>query len=521
MDNPAPCTATIIMAAERVLDAIGVPREDYNRGTLFARSPINGARIGKLKEADGSSAEAAIARATAAAAIWRNTLPPHRGELIRRVGERLRQHRSDLAFLTSIETGKMLQEAKSEIDFAIRLCDFAFGISSQFGAAASPPSKPYHRAMELWQPLGVTGCITPFNAPVCRFAQHAFMSIVCGNSVVWKPSERASLTALAIHSLMAQAERDFGAAPTGLVELLLGGPDIGKLVCEDFRISYLSVGASIATGRLINMKLAQRFTRATLMLAGNNAGIVCDSADLELAALAGIYGITTGSGQDFLNQRRLFVHRDVYEPLLARLRHAFKHVPVGNPLERGRVMGPLVDRQTFETMQRVLQEARNDCVRISGGDRLDVDVPHGGYYVRPAIVELPEQTQAMLRSAQVPVLFVVPIESLAHGIALTNESDAGLGAAIFTRSLPEVDHFLGVQGVDTGMAAVNTLSCATDSLVPLAGAKSSAGGRITVTEPWKMHMRRCAATINMGPAPTGPLIDIITEKVLHAAPRSA
>lgn len=466
----------IVATAGRALSVIGMSRQRYECGTLFVRSPINGARVGKLKEADGSSAEAAIARAAEAALAWRQVPYATRGTLVRLVGEQLKTCADELATLISIETGKTLVDAKAETNHAIRLCEFAFGISAQLGASATFFSKPHHRAMELWQPLGVTGCITPFNTPLSRFAQHAFVSLVCGNSVVWKPSSRASLVAVAAHELIRQVFAGFREAPEGLLELIVGGPDIGKLVCEDFRIGLLSVGASTATGRLISMKLAQRFARKTVFVPGNNAGIVCKSADLDLAALAAVYGIAMGGGQGFVNQRRLFVHGQVYDALLERLRYTFRQIKVGNPLEADTVTGPLVDRRAFESMQRLLQESRADRGRITGGNRLEEQVPAGGYYVRPALVEVPEQTTAMLRGLQCPVLFVNRIDSLEEGLALSKESEAGLGAALFTQDHAEVDHFLGVRGIDTSLATVNTLVCPVDSVSLVAGAKNTAGG---------------------------------------------
>lgn len=505
MDN----SPTVAVQADEALLAIGVPREQYANGTLFARSPINGSRIGRLQEADGATADAAIARATTAAAEWRLVPLPRRTEFVRLIANELRKYQEPLARLVTIETGKTLPEGREEVRYAINRCDNAFGLLRLLFGSTTPPEMQGNRMLETWRPLGVTACISPFNQPIAQFAAHGFTTIVCGNAVVWKPSERASLSALALRTIISHAAHEFQSAPAGLVEVLFGGRDIGKLVSEDFRIGYLHATGSTWTGRTINMKLAQRFARASMQLSSSNAAVVCPTADLNVTLNSVAYGAIMEAGQSCMNIRRLLVHANLYDALISRLGRVFARMPIGNPLQDGVAMGPLVDRAAFESMQRALQEARVDRGAILGGQHLDLPDLQNAYYVRPALVEMPEQTSVVLRETLAPILYVMRINSLEEGIALNNASDAGLASCIFTRDMMEADLFLSAVGTDTGAASVNTFSTDYDLGAPTAGAKSSAGGRISGADNWRAHMRRCAIAMNMRPDVSSPLADLV------------
>ncbi len=491
-------SSTLLARAEAALASIGVKRDAYVDGTLFVRSAIGGARIAKLREADGTSADETISRSVEASIRWRDTAPATRADLVRRIADNLRRHREDLAILLSIETGKLLPDSLAEADRAILRCDHAVGLLQASSATNNIAGSGY-RMQEAWHPLGVTGCITSFSEPVAQFAAHAFATVMCGNSVIWKPSEKASLTASAMFEIIQRTAADFPAAQ-GLFRLLVGGRDIGKLLCDDFRVSLVSAAGSMNTGRAIGLKLSQRFARSVLYLGGNNAAIVCPSADLKLALPLIVEAIIYRTGQGCGNVRRLFVHRDVYETVTNMLKTALANVPVGDPLLPDSAMGPLIDRSAFENMHRALQESKNERGRVTGGERVAATEFPAAYYVRPALVEMPAHAGPMLRETLAPILYVMQVRSLAEAIELNNATDAGLGAAIFTQEMREADLFLGAGGIDCGMASVNRCLVHDEIGLPFGGDKSSGGGRLSGTD-CTTHMRRSVVSMNLGGQP--------------------
>ena len=515
MQSPSPLAAD----ADEYLSRIGVRRDVYSDGTLFVRSAVDGSRIAKLREADGTSADAAMSRSAAAFLQWRKTGLTERANLVRLIGERLRAHAGDIAQLISIETGKLLHDSLDETEHAIARCEHAISLARQIQGRAGIPEQRLQYSYDVWHPLGVTGCITAFNSPLLQFAMHALTTVMCGNTVIWKPSSKASLSAHAVHEIVQQAVRKFGSAPDGLFELLIGGRDIGKLLCDDSRVDLVNATGSIYAGRSIGLKLAQRFARSLLQLNGNNAAIVCPSAEIDKVIPFLVEAACYSSGQSSCNLRRLFVHEDVYGETVSRLKSALDCIHAGNPLQQSSVMGPLISRTAYETMQRALQEARNERARITGGERvLNEEFPLA-YYVRPAIVEMEAQIGPMLRETLAPIVYVVPVSSTREAINLNNASDAGLASSIFTRDMTESHEFFAVSGNDCGMSSLNACNLRAEVGIPFGGNKASGGGRTAGSESWKSHVRRAVVTLNFASEPT--IAPHILKAIASAAPGDA
>ena len=496
LDADALHTVSVAHTAQYLLATLGVPSAMYSQGSLFARSPIDGSRIGKLHRSDYAGIDRTLQRAQDAAKAW-NTVPAaRRGDYIRRIGDQLRNFHEPLAQLVTIETGKALVEARREVSFAIACCDQAFASTREIGQSAIRTERNGFWIQEVWLTLGATGCISPFNRPLSHFAGLCFMSLVCGNSVVWKPSERAPLCALAMQTILASAAGDSGEVPDGLVAVLFGGRDVGKVLAEDFRLRFLDVATSIADGRLLNTKMAQSFTRGALTLGGNNAAIICRSADIAAAVNSVAASASLSGGQHAMCTRRLFVHTDIYDTFVAKLKSVFAHLRVGDPRQPSTMVGPLIDSHGFETMQRTLTIARNAGAIITGGARIDMPRHPGGYYVRPAIVEVESQGEVMLRETLSPILFVTRFENLEDALQMDAAAEAGMASAIFTHSMAEVEEFVRV--THAGMVNVNTLHASYEVEIAPAGARASGGGRLPSTASWKVFVQRCILTVNMG-----------------------
>lgn len=486
----------------RALSELGVAPDMYAEGSLFARSPVDGSRIGKLRSADHASIDQALQRAQEAADTWAHVAPGQRAEFVRRICERLRKVRDPLVRLVALETGKTLEDSYREVSFTSVCCDKAFAAAREIGQSVLRTDQTGQWLNEAWRPLGVTGCISPFNRPLTQFAGVCFTSLVCGNAVVWKPSERAPLSALALQTLIMDVAREMDEVPDDLVSLLFGGPDVGKTLAEDFRLRFLDAATSIAAGRLINTKIAQSFARGALSLGGNNAAIICASADLPAAVNALVASATLSGGQHVMCTRRVFVHRDLHDVFVDKLKKVFARLPIGDPRTPGVMMGPLIDRLAFERMQRALTAARNAGARVTGGARIDLPEHPGGYYVRPVVVEMAAQDEIALRENLVPIVFVTPFDTLTQALEMDRASEAGMASAIFSRNMSEVDQFVRV--TSCGMLNVNTLHSGYEMGIAPIGAGASAGGRLPSTSSWKVFMRRCFITMNMSSRQTAP-----------------
>jgi aldehyde dehydrogenase (NAD+) len=469
--------------ARQVLAALGVPAS----GSLASRSPIDGQAIGSVTPASRADVEAACAHASAAFLKWRLVPPPRRGELVRLLGEELRAAKEPLARLVTLEAGKIVSEGLGEVQEMIDICDFAVGLSRQLHGLTIASERSSHRMMEQWHPLGPVGVITAFNFPVAVWAWNAALALVCGDPVIWKPSEKTPLCAEAVLAMARRAVARFGDAPDGLLQVVQGGREVGEALVDDPRIALLSATGSTAMGRSVGPRVAQRFGRSLLELGGNNAMIVAPSADLNLAERAIVFAAAGTAGQRCTSLRRLIVHDSIADTLVARLRALFARLPVGDPRDTGTLVGPLIDEAAFEGMQRALE-----------GKAERVQAVAGGVYVRPAIVEVGAQEGIVLQETFAPILYVLRYGALGDALALNNSVVQGLSSSIFTNDLKEAEQFLSAAGSDCGIANVNLGPSGAEIGGAFGGEKETGGGRESGSDSWRAYMRRSTNTINYG-----------------------
>jgi aldehyde dehydrogenase (NAD+) len=484
------------MNAMQLLLDLGVRHAQFQGGALAVHSPIDGGQIGAVRAADAAAARAAVEAAHHAFLDWRMVPAPRRGELVRLFGEELRAAKEPLGRLVTIECGKILQEGLGEVQEMIDICDFAVGLSRQLYGLTIASERPGHRMMETWHPAGVCGVISAFNFPVAVWAWNAAIALVCGDSVVWKPSEKSPLTALAAHALLERAMAKFGAAPAGLSQVVIGGREAGEVLADDPRVAVLSATGSTRMGREVAPRVAARFGRAILELGGNNAAIVAPSADLDLVERAVLFAAAGTAGQRCTTLRRLIVHESIHDALVARLVAAYGRIRVGNPLEPATLVGPLIDGRAFEAMQAALAAARADGGKVHHGERVAVAGAEGGFYARPAVVEMPAQTPVVCRETFAPILYAMRYRTLDEAIALHNAVPQGLSSSIFTNDLREAETFLSAAGSDCGIANVNIGPSGAEIGGAFGGEKETGGGRESGSDSWKAYMRRATNTIN-------------------------
>lgn len=483
-----------------LLRQLGVAEADFTGGTLAACSPIDASVIAMVPVANAAAVDRALARAAAAFADWRSVPAPQRGELVRLLGEELRLHKAALAALVTLEAGKVTSEGLGEVQEMIDIADFAVGLSRQLHGLTIATERPLHRMMEQWHPLGVVGIITAFNFPVAVWAWNAALALVCGNAVVWKPSEKAPLTALAVQALFDRALARYRAAgycaPGGLAQLLIGGRDVGAALVDDARIALVSATGSTGMGRAVGPRVAARFGRSLLELGGNNAAIIAPSADLDLALRGVAFAAMGTAGQRCTTLRRLFVHDSIYDVFVTRLRAAYATVQIGDPRAAAVLVGPLIDAGAAATMDAALKAARAAGGVVHGGER--VAGPGSGNYVRPALVEMSEQAGPMVEETFAPILYILRYGSLDEAIALNNAVAQGLSSAIFTTDLREAERFLSAAGSDCGIANVNLGTSGAEIGGAFGGEKETGGGRESGSDAWRAYMRRATNSINYG-----------------------
>ncbi|MBB5753051.1 L-piperidine-6-carboxylate dehydrogenase [Prosthecomicrobium pneumaticum] len=498
----ASAAATDSLAAEvaRILTALGAAPERFTDGARIVRSPIDGSEIGRVADASPDEVAAAIGRARAAFLAWRAVPAPRRGEFVRRLGEALRAAKDDLGRLVSIEAGKIVSEGLGEVQEMIDICDFAVGLSRQLYGLTMGSERADHRLQEQWHPAGVVGVISAFNFPVAVWSWNAALAFVCGDSVVWKPSEKTPLTALAVSALVDRVIADFPEAPAGLSELVLGARDTGAALVGDARVPVVSATGSTAMGRIVGRAVADRFGRAILELGGNNASIVAPSADLDLALRAIAFGAMGTAGQRCTTLRRLIVHESVYDRLVPRLIEVYRSVRIGDPLEEGVLVGPLIDAAAIAGMEKALAAASAAGGTVHGGGRAAVAGLEGGHYVRPALVEMPAQTGPVIEETFAPILYVLRYSTFEEAIALQNGVPQGLSSSIFTTDMREADRFLSALGSDCGIANVNMGTSGAEIGGAFGGEKETGGGRESGSDAWKAYMRRMTSAINYGSA---------------------
>jgi aldehyde dehydrogenase (NAD+) len=498
-----PQTAAIATEVHEILAGLGVSNSGYTGGGLIARTPITGEVLAHVPRVSAHDAERRIATANEAAKQWRSVPAPKRGELIRLLGEELRLALPTLGRLVTIESGKLLSEGLGEVQEMIDVCTFAAGLSRQLAGLTIPSERPNHRMMETWHPLGVVGVISAFNFPVAVWSWNAALALVCGNAVVWKPSEKTPLTALATQAIFERAAAKFVAAtstaiPEGLSTLLIGGAAVGEALVGSPLVPLVSATGSTAMGRAVGPKLAARFARAILELGGNNAAIVCPSADLNLTLRAVAFSAMGTAGQRCTTMRRLIVHESVYDALVPQLKRVYGSVVVGDPREAGTLVGPLIDEQAYSAMQQALASAKKDGAAITGGERVAFGDSDEAFYVRPALAEITGQTEVVRHETFAPILYVMKYRELDEAIALQNGVPQGLSSSIFTTDLREAERFLSARGSDCGIANVNIGTSGAEIGGAFGGEKETGGGRESGSDAWKQYMRRATNTINYG-----------------------
>lgn len=479
---------------DELLSKLGVRSELHRNGPLTVFSPIDGSEIANLQTNSATEVLTAISQGEQAFQQWKTIPAPRRGELIRLLGQELRHCKNDLGRLVSIEVGKILSEGLGEVQEMIDICDFAVGLSRQLYGKTIASERPGHRMMETWHPLGVNGVITAFNFPVAVWAWNTAIALICGNTVVWKPSEKSPLTALACTAIFDRALEQFDEGIDDIAQCVIGGADIGDEIVNDKRVPLISATGSTRMGRSVAPRVASRFGKCILELGGNNAMIVAPSADLDLAVRAIAFSAVGTAGQRCTSLRRIIVHESIFRKLVDRLVTSYGSLAVGSPLDEKTLVGPLIDKHAVQHMENALDQARRDGGSIHGGQR--ADGPGNGIYVKPAIVEMPEQTAIVREETFAPVLYALQYKTLQDAIQIHNDVPQGLASCIFTTDIREAEQFMSASGSDCGIVNVNIGPSGAEIGGAFGGEKETGGGRESGSDSWKAYMRRATNTVN-------------------------
>ncbi|MBA2768270.1 MAG: aldehyde dehydrogenase family protein [Sporichthyaceae bacterium] len=496
MSRPAlPKTAELSDLARRSLHACGVD-ESLLSGDQWSRSPITGDDLLPVSWAADGDVERAVERAHAAFLAWRTTPAPARGALVKRLGELLGEHQDALADLVTIEVGKIRSEARGEVQEMVDVCDFAVGLSRQLYGRTMPSERPGHRLMETWHPLGVVGVVTAFNFPVAVWSWNAAIALVCGDPVVWKPSELTPLTALACSALLDRAAAETG-APAHLNQVLVGDATTARPLVEHPDVALVSATGSVRMGRDVAQRVAGRLGQTLLELGGNNGAVVTPTANLGLATRGIVFGAAGTAGQRCTTMRRLIAHEDVVDDLVGRVVEAYRRLPVGNPFDPSTLVGPLVNRAAYDSLVTALEDVRSSGGEVLvGGERRLAEEGPDAFYVTPAVVRLPRQADVVRRETFAPLLHVLTYRDLREAISLHNAVPQGLASSIFTGDQAEAERFLAADGSDCGIVNVNIGTSGAEIGGAFGGQKETGGGRESGSDSWKAYMRRATNTVN-------------------------
>ncbi|MCB0680719.1 MAG: aldehyde dehydrogenase family protein [Saprospiraceae bacterium] len=472
-------------------------RESSDSGTYIeSRSPVDGALIGSVSITTRREYDRLIGQAQEAFQYWRNVPAPKRGEIVRQYGEKLREHKDALGKLVSYEMGKSLQEGWGEVQEMIDICDFAVGLSRQLYGLTMHSERPSHRMYEQWHPLGIVGVISAFNFPVAVWSWNAMIALVCGDVVIWKPSEKTPLCSVACLNIFHQVLRD-NEVPEGVVGVVNGNYEVGEYMTKDPRVPLISATGSIRMGRIVGEAVAARLGRSLLELGGNNAIIVTPSADLNIVLTGALFGAVGTCGQRCTTTRRLIVHEDIYEEVKQKLANAYGQLRIGDPLDPAVHVGPLIDQDAVRTYLAALDKIKAEGGRfaVEGGV---VEGPgyESGCYVKPCIAEVENHYQIVQDETFAPILYLIKYRELEEAIALQNGVPQGLSSAIMTRDLMEAERFLSTNGSDCGIANVNIGTSGAEIGGAFGGEKETGGGRESGSDAWKAYMRRQTNTIN-------------------------
>ena len=486
-----------------LLRDLGVDLGKHQGRDIVVSSPIDGEKLASLKADSAAGLDAKIKASVKAFHAWRDVPAPKRGELIRLFGEELRANKENLGKLVTIECGKILAEGLGEVQEMIDICDFAVGLSRQLYGLTIASERGKHAMQENWLPLGPVGVISAFNFPVAVWAWNFTLAITCGDSVIWKPSEKTPLTALACQALLERAAKRYakngGKLPPSLSQITIGHADIGKHLAAHPSIALVSATGSTRMGRAVGPAVAERFGRSLLELGGNNAIIVSDKADLTLALNSILFGAVGTAGQRCTTTRRVIAHKSIYEKLFVQLEKVYAQLAkqkIGNPLDATTLIGPLIDKASFDHMQKALKQAKAEGGKVSFGGRVMKDKHAGAYYVEPALVKMKKQTDAVRQETFAPILYVMPYTTLDEALAIHNDVPQGLSSAIFTTDLREAEFFRGVS--DCGIANINIGTSGAEIGGAFGGEKETGGGRESGSDAWKNYMRRQTSTLYYG-----------------------
>lgn len=475
-----------------------IPDLDLYRGNdLAVASPIDGSPLATLRKHSPAEIDAILARSVEAFHAWREVPAPRRGELVRQLGNKLREHKEGLAQLVTIECGKILEEGRGEVQEMIDICDFAVGLSRQLYGLTIQSERPNHSMQENWLPLGPVGIISAFNFPVAVWSWNAALAFVCGDSTVWKPSEKTPLTALAVQHLLNEVLAGFPDAPKDLSQVILGAVAEGNQMVEDRRIPLISATGSTRMGAAVGPKVAARFGRSLLELGGNNAVIVTPSADLGVAVPSILFGSVGTAGQRCTTTRRVFVHESIIGKVFETLKAAYLQIgagKVGDPLDPATLVGPLIDAAAFDCMQSAIDAARPHAAEIVGGHRLRED--SGGYYAHPCLVRLSNHPDVIHSETFAPLTYLIPYSDLEGAMAMHNSVPQGLSSAIMTTDVREAEYFK--RHSDCGIANVNIGTSGAEIGGAFGGEKETGGGRESGSDSWKAYMRRQTSTTYFG-----------------------
>ena len=492
-------TDSIRTETRAILDRLGVDASTLDGGKLAARTPITGEILAHVHAHGVDDVANIIGQADDAFRQWRTVPGPVRGQLVRELGELLREHKADLGALVSIEAGKIRSEGLGEVQEMIDICDLAVGLSRQLFGLTIASERPAHRMMEQWHPLGIVGVISAFNFPVAVWSWNTALALVCGDAVVWKPSEKTLLTALACQSLLTEAARRVG-APAAVSSVVLGGASVGEALTDDPRVALISATGSTRMGRAVAPRVAGRFGRLLLELGGNNAAIVTPSADLDLTVRGIVFSAAGTAGQRCTSLRRVIAHSSIADELVQRIAAAYETLPIGSPLADTTLVGPLIDRSAYDSFTAALAKAETDGGKIvTGGARVDTE-DSDAFYVRPAVVRMPAQTDVVKTETFAPILYVMTYDDFAgdetSALGMHNDVPQGLSSSIFTLNLREAEQFTAADGSDCGIANVNIGPSGAEIGGAFGGEKETGGGRESGSDAWKAYMRRATNTVN-------------------------
>lgn len=468
-----------------------------NEEEFYSKSPIDLQNNVIFKTIDKSKLKKSIQILKDEFTLWQEVPAPKRGDVVRVFASLVREKKEKLAFLITLESGKIYEESLGEVQEVIDICDFAVGLSRQLYGLTIASERYRHKMLEQWHPLGVVGIISAFNFPMAVWAWNSMIALVCGNTLIWKPSNQTPLCAIACHLLLQEAIKTFEHLPQNISSLVIANREISEIIVRSNDISLVSATGSVAMGKLLAPKVASRFGRLLLELGGNNAMIVTPSANLDLALMAVLFSAVGTAGQRCTSLRRLFIHKLIFEKLSSLLVKAYKSVKIGNPFDKENLMGPLVNENSYKNMQEALKIAKNQKGEILyGGNRVEKDVPYGGYYVEPALVKINHKAKIVQNETFAPILYLIVYEDFDEVLKLHNSVPQGLSSSIFTQDLKESELFMSSRGSDCGIANVNIGTSGAEIGGAFGGEKETGGGRESGSDSWKNYMRRVTNTIN-------------------------